>query len=121
MGAVAIDINATSRKLEVLYPMNTREGIETFLEQLPYIQEAMYLTGDFDALIMIVDFEKAMVESGLSDKEKQALELVFIEDIKSVDVAKMLGVTKQTVRKWVERGSDKLANYYKELEGAENV
>jgi RNA polymerase sigma factor (sigma-70 family) len=115
MGAVAVDVNAVERKLEVLYPMHTKEGVETFLEQLPYIQESMYLTGDYDALIMIIDFQTALAASKLSEREQEIINLVFIEDQKRVDVAKLYGVTKQTVQKQIERAINKLANYYAEI------
>jgi hypothetical protein len=121
LGAVAIDVNAGERKLEVLYPMHTKEGIETFLEQLPYIQETMYLMGDYDALIMIVDFQTALAASKLSAREQEIIHLVFIEDHKRVDVAKRYGVTKQTVQKQLERAIAKLANYYAEMSEEEHV
>lgn len=114
MGAVSIDVNAKERVLEVLYPMHTKEGVETFLEQLPYIESSMYLQGDFDALILLIDFEKALQNSGLTPTELIVLDAVFTLDLKRVDVAKMLDVTKQTVQTLVNRGLEKIANYYAE-------
>jgi hypothetical protein len=121
MGAVAIDINANERKLEVMFPMDSREGIETFLENINYLHELMFFSGDYDALILLIDFQNAVVNCGLSEKELKTIHLVFIEDMKRVDVAKQFGVTKQTIQKFLERAFDKLANYYKEVEGVENV
>lgn len=119
MGAVAIDINANERKLEVMFPMDTREGIETFLEHYTYLKELMYFSGDYDALIMVVDFEDAFANCGLTDAERLIIQKVFIEDMKRVDIAKQLGVTKQTVQVWINRSTEKLANYYKEVEESE--
>jgi DNA-directed RNA polymerase specialized sigma24 family protein len=114
MGAVSVDVHAKERVLEVLYPMHTKEGVETFLEQLPYIEEAMYLSGDFDTLIMLLDYQDALENSGLTTSELTVLDAVFTLDMKRVDVAKMLDVTKQTVQTVVNRGLEKIANYYKE-------
>lgn len=114
MGAVSIDLEAKERRLETQFPMHTRDGIETFLEQINHMKELMFVHGDYDALIMIVDFESATDRCRLSMMEKRVLHLVYIEDLKRVDVAKQFNVTKQTVQKWVERAIGKLANYYKE-------
>lgn len=117
MGAVSIDINANERKLETMFPMHTREGVEVFLENINHIRQLTYYAGDFDALIMLVDFEQALDEAGLTHKELFIIEMVFMQDLKRVDVAKELDVTKQTVQTWIMRSTDKLANYYAEMEG----
>lgn len=117
MGAVGIDINAKARQLEVMFPMNTTEGIVTFLENINYIESLQYFSGDYDALIMLIDFERAWNESGLTKMEKEVLNLVFLLDRKKVEVAIVYGVTKQTIQKHQERAVLKLANYYKKEEG----
>lgn len=117
MGAVAIDTGLKERQLEVMFPMHTREGVETFLQHYNNIQELIYYSGDYDALIMIVDFQKAFSSCNLTVIEADVLHRVFIDDMKRVDVAKEFGVTKQTVQNWVNRALDKLANYYMKLEG----
>lgn len=120
MGEVGFDLLVNERKLEILYPMYTIEGVFTFLENYNHIKSSMYYNGDYDALIMLVDFEKALMESKLSEKELQVLTLVFIQDMKRVDVAKMFNVRKQTVQSWLKRAVEKIASYYAELEG-ENI
>ncbi|MEW9502368.1 hypothetical protein [Jeotgalibacillus marinus] len=117
MGAVSIDLNKNERKLESLFPMNTKRGIQTFLENYSLLQGLIYSSADYDALIMLIDFNRALDESYLSAKEIYALREVFIKDKKRVDVAKELGVTKQTVQSWLSRSTQKLANYYTEIEG----
>lgn len=112
MGAVAIDVNANERKLEVMFPMHTKDGMEVFLENINQLNELKYYSGDFDAVIMLVDFEKAFAESGLTALEKGTIRLVFMEDMKRVQVANMMNVTKQTVQTRLNRAIEKLANYY---------
>ncbi|MDF2010227.1 TrfB-related DNA-binding protein [Priestia megaterium] len=119
MGAVAIDVNANERKLEVMFPMDTKEGVETFLEHYTYLKELMYFSGDYDALIMVIDFEDAFDNCGLTVAERLIIQKVFIEDMKRVDIAKELGVTKQTVQNWSNRSIEKIAKYYKEVEESE--
>lgn len=114
MGSVSVDLKKSERQLEVMFPMNTVEGVETFLENLPYIEESMYLHADTDALILIIDFQKAVDDTALSARERTAIYKVFVQDVKRVDVAKYYGVTKQTVQKWIERALQKLASYYDE-------
>lgn len=114
MGAVSIDVNANERKFETMFPMNTRDGVETFLSNYNHLEELMYMSGDYDALIMLVDFDTALEKSKLSLKEKLVLNLVFIQDMQRVDVAKIQNVKKQTIQKLVERATEKIAKYYDE-------
>lgn len=114
MGAVSIDTEAKARRLESEFPMHTREGVVIFLEEYHNTREVMFLQGDYDALIMMVDFEIALHNSNLSSKEWESIKRVYVHDIKRVDVAKQFNVTKQTVQKWLERGLDKIARYYQE-------
>lgn len=114
MGSVSIDVNSSERTLEVTFPMNTRGGVETFLENYNHIREMTYYGADYDALIMLVDFDKALVCSRLSAREQQAIVAVFFYDMKRVDLATQLDVTKQTVQTWLTRATTKLAKYYEE-------
>lgn len=120
MGAVSVDINASERKLEVMFPMHTAEGVSTFLEQKPYLESLLYYAGDFDALIMLIDFETALENANLTETERIVIDHVFIQDMKRVDVAKMMDVTKQTIQKQLERGLKKIAKYYEDIEGETN-
>jgi predicted DNA-binding protein YlxM (UPF0122 family) len=101
--------------LESKYPMNTREGVITFLENYNHIKSSMYFQGDYNALIMLVDFEIALLDSKLTERELFVLIEVFIKDIKRVDVAEKLGVTKQTIQTLITRATEKIARYYDEL------
>lgn len=117
MGAVGIDLSLKEKQLEALFPMHTRDGVETFLKHYNHIKELIYYSGDYDALIMLVDFETAFHASNLTSIEAEVLHLVFVQDLKRVDVAKEIGVAKQTVQNWVNRALDKIAKYYEEVEG----
>lgn len=117
MGAASIDTNVKERQLEIMFPMHTREGIETFLEHYNNIHELMFYSGDYDALIMLLDFQVALQESKLTGIECLVLKRVFMDDMKRVDVAKEIGVTKQTVQSWLNRALNKLVKYYAEIEG----
>lgn len=120
MGAVAIDVNKGERQLEVKFPMHTVEGVVTFLENIHYTLGSIYYAGDIDALIMMIDFETALAESKLTDSEFDILYRVYFQDMKRVDVAKELGVAKQTVQKKLQRAIGKIALYYAEMEGVES-
>jgi DNA-directed RNA polymerase specialized sigma24 family protein len=117
VGVAGIDKNAKERKLEALFPMHTKEGVEAFLENYNHLYESMYFSGDYDALIMIVDFQVALLECGLTEKERTVIHLVFVQDMKRVDVAKFFNVRKQTVQNWLNRAIEKIANYYAKVEG----
>ncbi|CDQ21750.1 RNA polymerase sigma factor sigma-70 region 4 domain-containing protein [Halobacillus karajensis] len=116
MGSVSIDVKESERKLEQKFPMDTQDGIIAFLENYNHLQEDMYLKGDYDALIMIVDFSDALHNAGLTDLELLYITKVYVQDMKKVDVAKEFGVSKYTVQTRVARAVQKLAIYYKDGE-----
>lgn len=99
------------------FPMHTKEGVETFLLNYHNLKSSAFSKGDYDALIMLVDFELALLESELTVLELVTLERVFIEDLKRVDVAEEMGVTKQTIQTRITRATEKLAKSY--LEGGD--
>mgnify|MGYP001306807422 CR=1 FL=1 len=76
MGSAGYDLHANERKLESMFPMHTKAGVEVFLENYNHLAESVFLSSDYDALIMIVDFKDAFVNSGLSEKEMYVLNQV---------------------------------------------
>ena len=114
MGTKSIDKNKGERLLTAKYPMNTKEGVNTFLNNYHALKSGAYYQSDFDALIMLIDFDFALMYSGLTDRELYVIAKVFNEDLKQVDVAELIGVTKQTIQTNINRATEKLAKYYEE-------
>lgn len=94
------------------YPMYERVGVVVFLQNYNYLKERLYTHSDYDALIMLIDFDRALLESNLTPMELMTINLVFKQDMSRVSVANLYGVTRQTVQTWLTRGTEKIATHY---------
>jgi DNA-directed RNA polymerase specialized sigma24 family protein len=92
--------------------MHTEEGMETFLENLYKIQEFRYYGGDFDSSVWLLDFDKALEESGLSKREREVIHYLYFIGYSQIELAKKLGCKKNTVNTLKSRAIKKLAEYY---------
>lgn len=68
--------------------------------------------GDYDAVVILVDLATAIERAGLTDRQREALALVYEDDLSQVDTADRLGVSKQTVNRLVSVGLAKVARVY---------
>lgn len=115
MGVVSYDIHASARRLEAAFPMHTEEGVKDFLEKLYALDELKYMAGDYDISIWIVDLYDAMRVCGLSNQEHRIIYFLYFEGYKQIDLAKLMGIKKNTLNTLLKRGIKKLAAYYKGL------
>jgi DNA-binding NarL/FixJ family response regulator len=116
MGAVSYDIQASSRRLESAFHMHTEEGVAAFLEKLYQLDELKYFAGDYDISIWIVDFYEAIRKCGLSHAEERVIFFLYFEGYKTIEVAAMLKLKKNTVSTYKKRAIAKLVRYYESLQ-----
>lgn len=87
MGAVHFDLGKDMRKYEALYPLDNPYGVRALFEDYHKLWGRIYDRGDFDALIVILDFMVALEESNLTKKQKEALFYVYFIGMKQEDAA----------------------------------
>ena len=92
--------------------METPRGVTMFLLNYPYIQMMAYDKGDLNATAMVVDFEEALDHIEMTDRQRVAMNLVYVEGLNQREAGDRLGVTKQAVQRLVGAVANKIAQYY---------
>ena len=97
MGGGKIDLRSKSKRLEDTYPIDTAKGVHALLSHIHRVREGRFIRGDYDASILLIDFEQSLEEAKLTARQKQIIELVFELDLRQEDVANVLGITQQAI------------------------
>jgi len=68
--------------------------------------------GDYDAVILLVDLTTAIEKAGLTERQREALTLVYFDDLSQVEAGERMGASKQTVNRLVTVATAKVARVY---------
>ncbi|MBD2867746.1 sigma-70 family RNA polymerase sigma factor [Paenibacillus arenilitoris] len=104
-----IDVNKREREYEALYALNNPYGVRQLFENVHRIIENAYGNGDIDALILYLDFAQALKKGHLTQKQKEALRLFYVESMTQQQTAEMLGIAQQKVSDRVDRAIERVA------------
>ena len=98
MGGGKIDLRSKSKRLDDAYPVDTQRGVHALLSNIHYIREGRFaIRGDYDASILLIDFEQSMQEAKLTARQRQIIDMVFEQDMYQEEAANILGISQQTV------------------------
>lgn len=111
MGSVKIDRQANERRLETMFPTDTVRGILALLNNIHHVRELRFYSGDYDASILLIDFERAMIRAGLTRRQRQVIDLVFEKGLTQTEAAAVLGITQQAVNDHILSAARRIANY----------
>lgn len=112
MGAVKTDLSARERALEESYPaLNTTAGIKRLLGEMNALVNRQY-QGDYDAVVLLTDLQTAIEAAKLTDRQSEALRLVYEEDLTQEEAARRAGVARSTLVGHVDDAVKKIAEIY---------
>lgn len=112
MGAVKRDMHAGERRLAERYALDNPSGVRLLLSEYHALQERQY-QGDTDAIILLADLSTAINTAGLTDRQRQALTLVYVEDLTQAKAGEVMGgLAKQNVDNYIDNAIDKIAEIY---------
>jgi len=111
MGTVKADLHAKERSFESRYALNNAKGVRLLLGDWHALRERRYC-GDTDACVILADLQTAIDRAGLTDRQRQALRLVYVEDLTQESAGERLDCTKQTVNRLINVGTAKIARVY---------
>ena len=97
MGGVKIDLRSKAKRLDDAYPIDTPKGVHALLSQIHYIREGRFTRGDYDASILLIDFEQSQQEANLTARQMQIIEMVFEQDMYQEEAANILSISQQAV------------------------
>lgn len=75
------------------------------------LTERQYV-GDVDAIVALLDFATAVARAKLTDRQSEALRLVYGEGMTQVDAGKAMGVSQQALQAHIERAITAIEGYY---------
>ena len=97
MGGGKIDLTSKSKRLDDAYPIDTPKGVHALLSHIHHVRESRFSRGDYDASILLIDFEQSVKEAKLTERQRQIIDLVFEQELYQEEVAQVLGISQQAV------------------------
>lgn len=112
--AINIDKTAKERALDAKYSgLDSPDQVKRLLRDYNALKARQY-DGDYDAVVLLADLQTAIKRAGLTDRQRQAIELVLMGDLKQKDAAKRLAISRQAVALYVDYAAKKIAEIYEE-------
>ncbi|MEK3887273.1 sigma factor-like helix-turn-helix DNA-binding protein [Bacillus sp. FSL K6-3431] len=91
--------------------VNKAPNVRSLLAQYHAIHERQF-KGDYDAVVTLVDLAEAITRAGLTDRQAQAIALVYGDDLTQADAGERLGVGQNTVSELLALGIAKIQRVY---------
>jgi DNA-directed RNA polymerase specialized sigma24 family protein len=101
--------------------LHTSDGVKKLLRDWNKLHNDAYGGSDYDALVMLLDLKTAIERATLTDKQREVLSLVYVEDMLQEDVAADMGIEQNTVSGYVNNAANKIATIYGEWAEYERV
>lgn len=129
MGHVKIDVHAKDRKYTQKYALNAADGVRSLLRDRHRIA-ARREKGDYAASDIIIDLHSAIESAGLTDRQAEAVGLVYGFDLTLEQAGRVMDITKQGVKAFIDGAAERIAAVYKrwnyeeitvELDGEEDA
>jgi DNA-directed RNA polymerase specialized sigma24 family protein len=85
IGSVKRDLHVNERSLEEKYPaLDSPANLRILLSDRQALVNRQYM-GDYDAVVLLADLRNAVELAGLTERQRQALRLVYEEDLTQED------------------------------------
>jgi DNA-directed RNA polymerase specialized sigma subunit len=112
LGAIKRDINGNERNISTKYAsLDSPGGLRILLGDYHALKNRRF-QGDVDASIILLDLATAIELAGLTNRQRQALELTFNQDLTQAEAGKRLGLAQNTVSEAVDRAVENIAEVY---------
>jgi DNA-directed RNA polymerase specialized sigma24 family protein len=111
IGTVKRDLHEKERQFDGTYRLNTAAGVKQLLGDYHAFQARQYL-GDYEAVVVLADLAEAVRLAGLTDRQRQAVELVYEADLTQVEAGKRLGIGQDVVSYHLEKACEAIADIY---------
>lgn len=111
MGAVKVDLQAGERRLSERYALDSPVGVRLLLSEYHALVGRQF-QGDYDAIVLLTDLDEAIERAGLTDRQLQALTLVFVEDLTQKDAGERMGIAQKNVSEMVDRAIEAITEIY---------
>lgn len=111
IGHVKIDIHAKERTYTQIYALNTAAGVKSLLRDRHRIAARRY-RGDTAASDILIDLHSAIESAALTDRQAEAVALVYGLDVTQTVAARVMGNTQQAVALLCDEAAEKIVAVY---------
>ncbi|MCY9220598.1 DUF134 domain-containing protein [Bacillus licheniformis] len=111
IGTVKVDLHRKDREFEAAYALDNAEGVKTLLSDYPKFVSRKRL-GEYEAAEVLLDLHNAIELADLTERQREAVRLVYFEDLTQVEAGKRMGVGKDSVNHLINRAADSIADIY---------
>jgi DNA-directed RNA polymerase specialized sigma24 family protein len=111
MGATKRDQTKIERQFDGQYSLSTASGVKQLLGDYHAFKARQYL-GDYEAVVVLADLAEAVRLAGLTDRQREAIELVYGEDLTQVEAGKRLGISQQAIDYYIAEATERIADIY---------
>jgi RNA polymerase sigma factor (sigma-70 family) len=112
MGATKIDTQAKERSLDQRYPaLDSPQNLRILLGDYHALKIRRF-NGDTSASDILIDLATAIAMAGLTDRQRQALRLVYEEDLTQEEAGKRLGIAQNSVSEATDRAIEAISEVY---------
>jgi DNA-directed RNA polymerase specialized sigma24 family protein len=111
IGTVKRDLHEKERQFDGTYRLNTAAGVKQLLGDYHAFQARQYL-GDYEAVVVLADLAEAVRLAQLTERQRQAVELVYGADLTQVEAGKRLGIAQNTLSEALDRACEAIADVY---------
>lgn len=112
MGSVKRDLSENERALSNKYSaLNNAQGLRILLSDYHALKNRRF-QGDTDATVILLDLANAIELANLTARQRQAITLVYGEDLTQAEAGERLGIAQNTVSEAVERALENIAEVY---------
>lgn len=111
MGACHVDLTEKGRQYSVQYALNDAAGVKALLQDRHKIGVRRF-SGDTDASDILLDLDSAIEAAGLTERQAEALALVYGLDVTQADAALSMGISQKNVNDHLTGAMQRIAAVY---------
>lgn len=111
MGTVKVDLHRKDREFNAAYALDDAEGVKLLLADYQKFVSRKRC-GDYAAMEVLIDIHKAIELACLTDRQRQAIELVYFGELTQTEAGERMGIAQKNVNEALDRASEKLADIY---------
>ncbi|MEG7333248.1 sigma factor-like helix-turn-helix DNA-binding protein [Bacillus sp. 0102A] len=111
MGSVKVDLHRKEREFDAAYALDNAEGVKLLLADYQKFVSRKHC-GDYDAATILIDIHKALELADLTDRQRQAIELVYFGELTQAEAGERMGIERDAVNHLLNRASEGIADIY---------
>lgn len=106
-----MDLHRKEREFDAAYALDNAEGVKLLLADYQKFVSRKRC-GDYDAATILIDIHKALDLANLTDRQRQAIELVYFGELTQAEAGERMGVGQDTISRHIDVAADKLTDIY---------